>query len=107
MLDAQVSEIKKCGPGTNGILIDASSTLLVDVASLKLDGTGKLALNGGTITGQAANAGNELENFDNTIRSDERRGGIDRDNDEAGIIDDNGGTLKLHSGTVIDNAGLL
>ena len=65
-LDVKDSEIDNSGTGTLGIVIDASSELLVDVASLKLDGSGQVALNGGTITGQRR-AGNELENFDNTI----------------------------------------
>jgi len=66
-LDVKDGELHNSGIGSLGIVIDSSSTLLVDVAALKLDGGGKLALNGGTITGQAASAGNELENVDNTI----------------------------------------
>ena len=74
-------------------------------ASLKLDGTGQVALNGGTITGQAA--GNELENFDNTIVGTGTISNVDLDNDAAGVIDATGGTLILNTGTTIDNAGLL
>ena len=78
---------------------------MIDVASLKLDGTGQVALNGGTITGQAA--GNELENFDNTIVGTGTISNVDLDNDAAGVIDATGGTLILNTGTTIDNAGLL
>src|SRR2546428_14194880 len=79
-LDVKDAEINNTGTGTKGIVIDATSTLLVDVASLKLDGGGKLAL-AGTITGQAANAGNELENYDNTIVGSGTISNLDLDND--------------------------
>ena len=105
ILDVKDKEINNSGTGTKGIVIDATSELLVDVASLKLDGTGQVALNGGTITGQAA--GNELENFDNTIVGTGTISNVDLDNDAAGVIDATGGTLILNTGTTIDNAGLL
>ena len=105
ILDVKDKEINNSGTGTKGIVIDATSKLLVDVASLKLDGTGQVALNGGTITGQAA--GNELENFDNTIVGTGTISNVDLDNDAAGVIDATGGTLILNTGTTIDNAGLL
>ena len=106
-LDVKDSEITNSGTGALGILIDATSELLVDAASLKLDGTGQLSLIGGTITGAAANAGNELENFDNTIVGTGTLSNIHLVNDAAGIIDATGGTLILNTGATIDNAGLL
>ena len=106
-LDVKDSEITNSGTGALGIVIDATSELLVDAASLKLDGTGRVSLIGGTITGQAASAGNELENFDNTIVGTGAISNIDLDNDAAGIINATGGTLILNTGATVDNAGLL
>ena len=106
-LDVKDSEINNSGTGPLGIVIDATSELLVDVASLKLDGTGQVSLIGGTITGQAASAGNELNNFDNTIVGTGTISNIDLDNAAAGIIHVTGGTLILNTGTTVDNAGLL
>ena len=106
-LDVKDSEINNSGTGALGIVIDATSELLVDVASLKLDGTGQVSLIGGTITGQAASAGNELNNFDNTIVGTGTISNIDLDNAAAGIIHVTGGTLILNTGTTVDNAGLL
>ena len=104
-LDVKDSEISNSGTGTHGIVIDANSKLLVDVLSLKLDGTGKVSLTGGTITGQVGT--NELDNFDNTIVGTGTISNIDLDNDAAGIINATGGTLILNTGTTIENAGLL
>ena len=106
-LDVKDSEITNSGTGARGIVIDATSELLVDAASLKLDGTGRVSLIGGTITGQAASAGNELENFDNTIVGTGAISNIDLDNAAAGIINATGGTLILNTGATVDNAGLL
>ena len=104
-LDVKDAEINNSGTGSLGIVIDATSTLLVDVASLKLDGTGQVSLTGGTITGQLGT--NELDNFDNTILGTGKISNLDLDNDAAGIINATAGTLILTTGTVIDNAGLL
>ena len=106
-LDVKDGELHNSGIGSLGIVIDSSSTLLVDVGALKLDGGGKLALNGGTITGQAASAGNELENVDNTIVGTGTISNLDLDNDAGGTINATAGTLILATGTVIENAGLL
>src|SRR5581483_5297605 len=107
ILDVKDSEISNTGTGALGIAVDATSELLVDVTALKLDGSGKLALNGGTITGQAALAGNELENVNNTIVGTGTISNIDLDNDAAGVINATGGTLTLNTGTTNDNARLL
>src|SRR5579864_3450530 len=104
-LDVKDSEINNTGSAALGISIAAAAELLVDVGSLKLDGAGTLTL-AGTITGQAANAGNELDNFDNTIVGSGTISNIDLDNAAAGTIDATG-VLILNTGTVIDNAGLL
>ena len=106
-LDIKDGEINNSGTGALGIVIDASSKLLVDVASLALDGGGQVSLTGGTITGQAASSGNELNNVDNTIVGFGTISNIDLDNDAAGTIDATGGTLILNTGATIDNAGLL
>ena len=67
-LDVKDSEINNTGTSAagTGIVIDGTSTLLVDVGVLKLDGGGTVTLEG-TITGAAPNAGNELEDVDNPI----------------------------------------
>src|SRR5439155_932630 len=67
----------------------------------------KLALQGGTITGQALNHGNELVNFDNAIVGTGTISNLDLYNLATGVIDATGGTLILQTGTTIDNAGLL
>jgi hypothetical protein len=104
-LDVKDGEINNSGTGNLGIAIDGTSKLLVDVGSLKLDGTGKVALSGGTISGQVGT--NELENFDNTIVGTGTISNLDLDNDAAGIINATGGMLILQTGTTIDNAGLM
>src|SRR6266568_1160362 len=102
-LDVKDAEINNTGTGTKGIVIDATSTLLVDVASLKLDGTGKLAL-AGTITGQVGT--NELVNFDNTIVGSGTISNLDLDNAAAGIIDATGAQI-LATGHKIHNPRVL
>jgi hypothetical protein len=104
-LDVKDGEINNSGTGNLGIAIDGTSKLLVDVGSLKLDGTGQVALSGGTISGQVGT--NELENFDNTIVGTGTISNLDLDNDAAGIINATGGMLILQTGTTIDNAGLM
>src|SRR5579862_5902054 len=67
-LDVKDSTIDNTGSSAagTGIVIDGTSTLLVDVGGLTLEGGGTVTLEG-TVTGAAANAGNELENLDNAI----------------------------------------
>src|SRR5947207_146800 len=89
---------------THGILIDATSTLRVDVASLKLDGAGQLQLNGGTITGVAGT--NEFERSEERRVGKERRCRLEPDNDADGVINATGGTMTLNTGKPIDKAGL-
>ena len=65
-LDVQDSDINNSGTGTLGIAIDATSKLVVDVTSLKLDGGGVVTLTGGAIDGNSMSV-NTLDNSDNTI----------------------------------------
>src|SRR5947208_3393530 len=81
--------------------------MVVDVTSLKLDDAGKLALQGGTITGQALNHDNETAYYDNSCLEFSPVLFRSLDNLAAGVIDATGGTLILQTGTTIDNAGLL
>ncbi len=95
-------------PGTNGIVLD-HGTLLVDSASLTLDGGGAVAIDCGSIS--AASAGDTLHNADaisgtGTIGC----GGLVLDNDGCGVIDANvgGGTLTIDTGcNSITNLGTL
>ena len=86
--------------------IDTGSELLVDNTHLTLngDGTGKVTLDGGTITGAAKT--NELENVNKTISGAGTISNLTLVNDTAGIIDATG-TLVLNTGNTISNAGLL
>src|SRR5438067_2024899 len=68
-LDVKDAEINNTAAtlGTTGTVVASTSTLSLHDALPIFDGAGKLALQGGTITGQALNHGNELVNFDNAI----------------------------------------
>ena len=106
-LDVQDTRSTTLATAALGIAIDATSELLVDVAFAHARWRRPGFAHGGTITGQAANAGNELENFDNAIVGTGTISNVDLDNDAAGTIDATGDTLTLDTGTTIDNAGLL
>jgi len=125
-LDVQDSAIYNTGTGANGILIDGTSELLVDTATLQLSGGGDVSLSGGQIISNGdievhANSGSiiyvpeQLDNVDNTISGDGTIGsGSDSPdlmltNEAAGTINANisGDTLTLYTGNMIDNAGTL
>ena len=122
-IDVKDSEIYNVGTDPLGLInpaqpagilvssgIDAASKLvagilLVDPASgftLTLDGGGDVALTGGTITGQAANAGDTLVNSDNTISGYGLISNLTLTNDF--IIEAANGTLAL-SNTTVTNSG--
>src|SRR5205823_3158430 len=93
--------------GTTGIVFDPTTTLLVAVPSVKIDGAGKLALQSGNITGQALNHGNELVNFDNAIVGTVTISKLGVDSVAHSFPTRRSSDLILQTGTTIDNAGLL
>ena len=99
-LDVKDSKIENSGNSATGtgIVIDASSTLLVDVATLTLDGGGTLVLQG-TITG--ANAGNDLVNVSNTINQTGTISNLMLTNDAAIDVTGNG----TFNNVALTNAG--
>jgi len=103
-LDVKDAAINNTGSGSLGIVVDSTSTLLVDVGALQLIGGGQVALNGGTITGP----GNELENVNNTIVGTGTISNLTLVNDAQGTINATGATLVLDTGgNIITNAGLI
>ncbi|MFZ0422007.1 MAG: hypothetical protein WAL80_03930 [Xanthobacteraceae bacterium] len=126
-LDVQDGDINWTGAtpsaGSNGIVIDGSSTLLVDTSVLQLTGGGDVTLEGGTIAENANNAlvGSgaflTLDNVDNTISGSGLIGNFDGflvlTNEADGTIDANvafavsGAQLSLDTGNTIENAGTL
>ena len=105
VLDIQDSTITWTGvtstAGSDGILLaGTSSTLLVDVGALTLDGGGAVQLQGGTITGNALNAGDMLVNLDNTISGYGTISNLTLINDF--IIDAENGTLAV-DGVIVTN----
>jgi hypothetical protein len=114
-LDLQNS-IDNTGVGPSaGILIDGTSTLLVDTSDLQLTGSGTVTLESGSqIEGNGSSASPDtLENVNNTIEGAGTIGTGDGklalENDTAGIIDANvaNHTLTIDTGNDITNAGLL
>ncbi len=111
-LDVTASSITWTGDtadaGVNGIVLD-HGTLLVDSASLTLDGGGAVSLDCGTIT--AAACDNTLYNADTiTGTGSIGGGGLVLNNEGCGVIDANvsGGTLTLDTGSnTITNLGTL
>ena len=121
-LDVQDSTIDNTGTGSgHGILIDGTSTFLVDSASLTLDGGGNISLmSGSTFTEvpdyETMGSGtvilvDNVDNQDNTISGagtiGSGDGGLALTNH--GTIDANisGETLTLDTGNTIDNYGTL
>ena len=88
----------------SGILLSSGGTLLVDVAQLTLDGSGAVALQGGIITGQAANAADILVNLNNVISGSGLISNLTLTN--GATIDATVGLLTIDSSTVT-NTGLL
>ena len=110
-LDIQDDKIDNSGAGiSHGIVIDSTSTLLVDTAHLRLTGGGVVSLEGGTIAAGAASCNPVLDNIDNTISGSGTigtgHGQLKLHNDSGGTIDATG-TLVLDTGNTIINHGLL
>jgi probable HAF family extracellular repeat protein/uncharacterized repeat protein (TIGR03803 family) len=119
-LDVQDGTIDNMGTGADGIVVDGTSTLLVDTATLQLTGGGDVSLASGSqiienadsplLTGTGAIL--VLDNNNNTISGAGTIGSGDGHlaltNETHGVIDATGGTLSLDTGnTVITNAGTL
>ena len=102
-LDVQDHTISNTGSGAEGMLIDGTSTLLVDSNSLTLDGGGGVVL-AGTITGAAG--ADRLVNSDNTIVGSGTISNLTLTNDAGATIDATG-ILILDTGNIVANAGLL
>ena len=115
-LDIQTGSIDNSGSGATGILVDGTSTLLVDTANLELTGGGAVALeNGSQVLGNGTSGSPDtLENFDNTITGAgsigyQGNGDLALTNDSGGTIDANvrGETLTIDTGTTVTNTGTL
>ncbi len=96
VLDIQDVKINNTGTGAAGILIDGTSELLVDTATLKLTGSGDVTLAGGSlIDGNGTTPSPDtLDNVNNTITG-------------AGTIGDTSGDLALTNAGIIDATGTL
>ncbi len=124
-LDFQDGYVENTGTGPGyGILIDGTSTLLLDTSYMQLSGGGDLSLAAGSalishgITTVTVDSGTfvyipELDNIDNTISGAGTIGSGNGDliltNESDGTIDADvsGATLSLNTGNTISNDGLL
>ncbi len=112
-LDVQDHAIANTGTGIGrGIVIDGTSTLLVDTSTLQLTGGGALSLQGGNIAEHTVSGSLlTLDNVDNTISGTGTIGTGDGHlaliNETGGTIDAIGGKLTLNTGNTITNSGLL
>jgi hypothetical protein len=109
-LDVQVATVDNTRSVIGGIVIDDTSTLLVDTADLELTGGGRVLLEGGDIVAGVALNDPVLENLDNTILGFGTIGTGDGQlvlqNDTSGVIKAIG-VLTIDTGNTVTNAGLI
>src|SRR5205085_1495430 len=86
---------------TNGIVVDATGTLQVDVGTLELTGSGKVSLRSEERRVGEANHANTLDNDGNSLVGTGLISNLTLEN--AALIEALGGTLTLHTGTTISN----
>ena len=89
---------------SDGVLIDASGTVLVDVGTLELTGVGQVDVQGGLITGQVST--NVLDNDGNQITGFGQITNLTLQNETGGLIEALGGTLVLNTThTILNESG--